>query len=150
MCYSNIILINKFKGKSMSSFGFGATLKIGTFTVSDMINISGPGISADTHDTTTHDTTNNYRTFIKGLVDSGEMTVDAYFDYDKNGYTSSELIATTTLQSVTLIMPTSPSRTIFTCNGHVTGMESATPIDNLIGNSITIKISGKPNIAKTV
>jgi len=134
----------------MASFGFGATLKLGTFTVSDMTNIGGPGMSADTLDTTVHDSTDNYRTFIKGLIDAGELSVDCYYDYDKNGYTATVLLATSTLQSVTLIIPTSPSRTIFTCNGHVTGCEPATPVDDLIGNSITIKISGKPNVAKTV
>ena len=133
----------------MSHFGFGATLNIGGFTVSDMTNISGPGCSADTLDTTTHDTTNNFRTFIKGLIDAGELGVDVYYDYDKNGYTVSVMLATTTLQSVTLVMPTTPSKTTFYCNGHVTGYEPATPIDDLIGMSITIKISGKPTIAKT-
>lgn len=133
----------------MSSFGFGATLNIGGFTLSDMTSIGGPGFSADTLDTTTHDSSNNFRTFIKGLIDAGELSVDAYYDYDKNGYTMSVMLATTTLQSVTLVMPTTPSKTTFYCNGHVTGYEPITPIDDLIGMSITVKISGKPVIAKT-
>lgn len=133
----------------MSSFGFGATLNIGGFTLSDMTSIGGPGFSADTLDTTTHDAANNFRTFIKGLIDAGELSVDAYYDYDKNGYTMSVMLATTTLQSVTLVMPTSPSKTTFYCNGHVTGYEPTTPMDDLIGMSITVKISGKPVIAKT-
>lgn len=132
----------------MSSFGFGATLKIGTFTVSDMVSIGGPGFSADMLDSTTHDNADNFRTFIKGLIDAGELGVDAYYDYDKNGYTVSVLLATTTLQSVTLTIPTTPSKTVFTCNGHVAGYEPNTPIDDLIGMSITIKISGKPALSK--
>lgn len=132
----------------MSSFGFGGTLKIGSFTVSDMTNISGPGFSADMMDSTTHDTTDNFRTFVKGLIDAGELSVDAYYDYDKNGYTVSVLLATTTLQSVTFTMPTTPSKTVFTCNGHVAGYEPTDPVDDLIGMSITIKISGKPALSK--
>ena len=134
----------------MSSFGYGGTLNIGGFTVSDMTNISGPGFSADMMDSTTHDASDNFRTFVKGLIDAGELSVDAFYDYDKNGYTVSVLLATTTIKSVTFTMPTSPSRTVFTCNGFVSAYEPTDPVDDLIGMSITIKISGKPTISKTV
>jgi len=132
----------------MSHFGFGTTLNIGGFTVSETTNIGGPGFSADMIDSTTHDSTTIFRTFIKGLIDSGELSVDAFYDYDSNGYTVSALLATTTLQSVTLTLPTTPSKTVFYCNGHVAGYEPAAPHDDLIGMSITVKISGMPVLAK--
>lgn len=132
----------------MSHFGFGGTLNIGGFTVSEMTNISGPGMQADTIDSTVHNNPDIFRTFIKGLIDAGELGVDAYFDYDSNAYTTSILLATTTLQSVTLTLPTSPSKTQFSCNGHVTGYEPTDPLDDLIGLALTVKISGKPVISK--
>jgi hypothetical protein len=132
----------------MPNFGFGGTLNVGGFTISDMTNISGPGMSADTIDSTTHNSTSIFREFIKGLIDAGELSVDAYFDYDSNGYTCSVLMATRTLQSVTFTMPTTPSKTQFVCNGHITGYEPTDPLDDLIGLAITIKVSGQPTIAK--
>lgn len=134
----------------MPDFGFGATVLLGTTnTVSEMTTITPPGFSADTIDSTTHDTTTIFREFIKGLVDSGEINLEGFFkqaDY----LTIYTLMATRTLQSVTIIMPTTPSRTKFECNGHVTGMETDDPIDDLIPASYVIKISGKPTITKTV
>lgn len=132
----------------MANFGFGGTLKVGSFTVSEMTNISGPGMQADTIDSTVHNNTDIFRTFIKGLIDAGELSVDCYFDYTSNAYTASVLLATTTLQSVTLTLPTSPSKTQFVCNGHVTGYEPTDPLDDMIGLALTIKISGAPVIGK--
>ena len=100
----------------MADSGYGGTLKIGGFTVSEMTNIGGMGGSADMLDSTTHDSTTRYREFVKGLIESGELSIDAYFEYD-NAYTVSELLATTTLQSVTVTYPSKPSATQFVCNG---------------------------------
>jgi len=58
------------------------------------------------------------------------------------------LMATRTLQSVTIIMPTTPSRTVFYSNCHVTGLETDDPIDDLIPVTYTLKVSGKPVIEK--
>lgn len=132
----------------MAHSGFGGTLNIGGFTVSQMTNIGGMGGQADMLDSTVHDSSTRFREFIKGLIESGELSIDAYFDYDSNAYTVSELLATTSLQSVTLTYPTLPSATQFACNGHVSGYESSDPFDDLIGLSITVKISGKPTISK--
>ena len=131
----------------MADSGYGGTLNIGGFTVSQMTNIGGMGGSADMLDSTTHDSTTRYREFVKGLIESGELSIDAYFEYD-NAYTVSELLATTTLQSVTVTYPSKPSATQFVCNGHVSSYEATDPFDDLIGLSISIKISGKPSISK--
>lgn len=131
----------------MADSGYGGTLKIGSYTVSEMSNIGGMGGSADMLDSSTHDNTTRFRTFVKGMIESGELSIDTYFNYD-NAYTISELLATTTLQSVTLTYPTKPSATQFICNGHVSSYEATDPYDDLMGMSINISISGKPTITK--
>jgi predicted secreted protein len=131
----------------MADSGYGGTLVIGGFTISQMTNIGGMGGAADMLDGTTHDSTTRYREFVKGLIESGELSVDAYFEFD-NAYTVSELLATTSLQSITLTYPTTPSATQFVCNGHVSSYEAADPFDDLMGLSISIKISGKPSISE--
>ena len=131
----------------MADSGYGGTLKIGSYTVSEMSNIGGMGGSADMLDSSTHDNTTRFRTFVKGMIESGELSIDTYFNYN-NAYTISELLATTTLQSVTLTYPTKPSATQFVCNGHVSSYEATDPFDDLMGMSINIKISGKPSISE--
>lgn len=131
----------------MADSGFGGTLNIGGFTVSQMTNIGGMGGQADMLDSTTHDSSTRFREFVKGVIESSELSIDAYFAYS-NAYTVSELLASTTLQSVTLTYPTTPSATRFTCNGHVSGYEATDPFDDLMGLTINVKISGKPTISQ--
>ena len=43
-------------------------------------DISGPGLSADTIDVTTHDSPGAVREFIKSLIDAGEISFDLAWD----------------------------------------------------------------------
>jgi predicted secreted protein len=42
--------------------------------------MSGPNLTAGTYDSTSHDTTGGYKTFITGLKDAGEVTFKLFFD----------------------------------------------------------------------
>lgn len=132
----------------MADFGWGGTIKFGTTnTISELTTITPPSFSADTVDSSTHDMADIFRTFIKGLIDAGEVSLEGF--YKQSDYlTVYALLATRTLQSVTIIMPTTPSKTVFYCNGHVTGLETEDPIDDLIPVTYTVKVSGKPTIEK--
>jgi Lambda phage tail tube protein, TTP len=132
----------------MADFGYGGTVKFGTTnTISELTTITPPNFSADTVDSSTHDMTTIFRTFIKGLVDAGEIALEGF--YKQADYLLVyDLVATRTLQSVTIIMPTTPSRTVFYSNCHVTGLETDDPIDDLIPVTYTLKVSGKPVIEK--
>lgn len=132
----------------MSDFGFGGTVLFGTTnTISELTTITPPNFSADTVDSSTHDMSDIFRTFIKGLVDAGEINLEGF--YKQADYlTIYTLMATRTAQSVTIIMPTTPSRTVFYCNGHVTGLETDDPIDDLIPVTYVVKVTGKPVISK--
>lgn len=134
----------------MADFGFGGTVLFGTTnTISELSTITPPNFSADTIDSSTHDMSDIFRTFIKGLVDSGDISLEGF--YKQADYlTVYALVATRTLQSVTIIMPTTPSRTVFYCNGHVTALETDDPIDDLIPVKYSVKVSGKPTISKIV
>lgn len=132
----------------MSDFGYGGTIKFGTTnTISELTTITPPNFSADTIDSSTHDMSNIFRTFEKGLVDAGDIGLEGF--YKQSDYLLIyNLLATRTLQSVTIIMPTTPSRTVFYCNGHVTALETDDPIEDLIPVTYTVKVSGKPVIEK--
>jgi predicted secreted protein len=125
------------------SFGNGGTLKIGTTTVSELTSVAAPNYSADTIDTTTHNCTDKFRTFVKGLIDAGEIPVEGNFSYTEYAVVYAAMV-TTTQQSIAITIPTSPSVTTFACNGYVTGLECDDPHDDKVSFTATCKISGKP------
>jgi predicted secreted protein len=126
-------------------FGNGGVMKIGSTTVSEVTNISPPGFSADAIDTTTHNNSTRFREFVKGLIDPGEVSIEGNFNYTDYA-TVYAAMATTSLQSITITVPTSPSTTTFVCNGILTALEVADPHDDKVSFNATAKISGKPTI----
>lgn len=129
-------------------FGNGGTLKFGTTqTVSELTNITGPGYAADSLDNTTHDNNDRFRTFIKGLIDAGAFSVEGLLK-NENFDILEGIAATTTIQSVTVTMPTEPSVSQFEVNGFIENLELSDPFDDLMEFSCDIKISGKPTYSK--
>ena len=129
------------------TLGNGATFLIGTTTVTELTNISAPNFSSDDIDMTTHNSSDLFREFEKGLTDPGEITIEGnmnYTDYD-TVYASA---ITTSMQSLTINLPTSPSVTQWIANGYIKGFESDVPHDDKIGFSATAKVSGLPTMQK--
>ena len=133
----------------MPDLGFGATLVIGGFTVTDMTEVGAPGWTADTVESTNHSNSDYFKTYVKGLIDAGSIPISGYLSY-ANANTCTVLVETRTLQSVTVIFPTTPSRTQFACSGHMTKFETSAPVDGLMEFSAEIQVSGKPTLSKVV
>lgn len=129
------------------SFGNGATLVLGSTTVSEITKVSSPGFKADTIDTTTHNNSDKFRTFIKGLTDGGEITVEGNMNY--TDYNTLYVMATTlSAYTATVTVPTTPSSSQWVASTLLTGLESGAPHDDKIDFSATLKVSGKPTFAK--
>lgn len=132
----------------MPEFANGATLKFGTTkTVTELTMISSPVYDADDLDTTTHNNTDRFRTYIKGLIDAGEIDFEG-FGNNADIDILEPLAGTTTEQSVTITVPTDGSVTKFECNGYLKSFEVGAPHDDLIEMNGTIKVSGKPTYSK--
>lgn len=145
----------------MPVYGQGTLLQMGDAatptevftTIAEVRDITGPSISRDTLETTSHDTS-DYRTFIGGLADGGEVSFDIQFGpavtthIDTSGLlsklVSSSLPTTTT--NFRIVMPGSKR---WNFAGIVTGFEMSAPIGDLLMASVTIKISGKPSLTAT-
>jgi hypothetical protein len=128
-------------------FANGSTFKLGSNTVSEITNISGPNFSSDTLDDTTHNNSDKFRTFKKGLTDAGEISIEGYLDYaDYN--TLEDAASTTSQYTATITMPTSPSVTKWEASVYVTGLEEEAPFDGLLGFSATMKVTGKPTLSQ--
>jgi predicted secreted protein len=124
---------------------FGTAFKVGTYTVGKLNSIGGLEISADTIETTTLDATNNYRTFIQGLKDGGEVSLSGYLDpTDTNGqkalYTA---LDAGTVLSCGIVFPTALS-----CNwafsAVVTAFNTGAELEDMVSFEGTLKVSGKP------
>lgn len=135
---------------------FGTTLRLGGTTAStgtaiaQVTNISGPGLSADTIDVTSHDSTTGYRQFLQGLKDGGEVTLD--INYDPTGATHKNTsggllyeFEQGTQNNYALVFSDS-STTVWVLPAIVTGFEPSAPMDNKLSASVTLKISGKPTL----
>lgn len=132
----------------MAISGFGTSLKIGAVAVAEILDVSGPSLSLETIDVTSHNSLEAWREYIAGLLDAGEITFD--INYVPTAVTHKNaaggllyLLATRASQAFTL---TFPDTTAWTFNGFVTGFEPSAPVDDKLSASITIKISGKPTL----
>jgi len=132
----------------MGAFANGTVLTIGS-AIAELKSISGPSISADTLDTTTHDSTDGFRTFIPGLKDGGEISIDGNLtDATESNVLIGLLEAGTVTVGATIDLPTETPMT-FTFDCIVTAYETTEPHDGLLGFSATLKVTGKPVLAAT-
>ena len=107
-------------------------------------NISGPGVTANDVDTTTLDSSSNYRTFACGLLDPGEVTFGTV--YDSTSLMHSRLayyMGQKTAKTFTVYHGSSSSDTdAFVA--YVKGMSREIPLDDVISCDFTLKVTGKP------
>jgi predicted secreted protein len=129
------------------TFANGAIFKIGSTTISEITSISAPNLSAETIDVTTHSSAGQYREFIKGLRDGGEISVEGNFT---TASASATIVAleTSSAQTVTIDYPTSPSVTRFTATVLATAFGMEAPVDGVIPFSATFKVSGRPTLGQ--
>lgn len=129
---------------------FGTLLKRAGTTIAQVQNISGPGLSLDTEDVTTHDQATAWEEVVGTILRSGEVTLDIVYDPNhathKNaaGGLLADLAARTSV-SYTLIFPSSGTVT-WTFTALVTGFEPSAPYDGALTASVTLKLTGAPTL----
>ena len=111
-----------------------------------VISITGPGLSADVIDVTSHDSTNAWEESVVGILRSGEVTMEIVWDpadaFYKNAGTGllADFIARA---SITLTLVFSDTATTeWTFSAFVTGFEPSAPHDDKLGASVTFKPTG--------
>jgi predicted secreted protein len=135
----------------------GTLLKIGdgaateAFTsIAEVTNISGPSLSLDTIEVTSHDTSSGWREYIGGLLDAGEVSFDINFvpTNATHSFTSGLIkdLKNRTLRNFKLVFPDT-SNTTWAFAALVTAFDCSEAIDDVIKGSITLKLSGQPTLA---
>lgn len=104
--------------------------------------VTAPALTRTAIDTTHMGSASDYRTFIPGLIDPGEITLDIYFDAKQT--LPVEDGAAGDLDTLTL---TFPDASTWTCSGFTTGYSPAIPMDDAMTCTLTFKVSGKPTLA---
>ena len=123
-------------------FAIGTTNSTGL--IANLTGISGPSISADTIDVSSHDSADAYRTFVVGLIDGGEISLEGNLITAAAGNRIMTVINDRTTQACIVKFPNAVK---WTFAGIPTGFETDAPHDGKIGFSASVKVSGKPTLA---
>lgn len=133
---------------------FGTTLKrggVGGTAIAQVENISGPELSLDTEDVTTHDSTGGWEEHVGTILRSGEVTLDILYDPNhathKNaaGGLISDLVSRVS-QTYALTFPSSPAVS-WSFSALVTAFSPESPVDGALRASVTMKVTGQPTLA---
>jgi len=119
--------------------------------IGEVVNISGPSMSAGTIDVTSQDSTD--REFIGDtLADGGEVTFDCnYKNADAGQKELFTLLKSGAKQTFTLIFSDGATTgTTFTITGIVTGVSYDAQLGSNYKVSITVKVAAMPTIADAV
>lgn len=134
----------------MATFSMGTKLFIGANSIAELTEISGLELSADTLDTTTLDNSNNYRTFIQGMKDAGEVSMSGFFNpADTLGQKAIyDLFVAGTVSSFSIVFPSAMGAS-WTFSGVVTGVTTGSSMEDLVSFEATVKVSGVPSLNLT-
>lgn len=129
----------------MSKFSsWGCVLKRGATTIAQVRDIGGPGLSMDTLDVTTHDSTDAWREFVGGLKDGGEVSLELVWDPDN----ASQTLLRTDLDGRTVstwsITFVDPTPAVVTFSALVTQFEPSANVEDELTVSATLKVTGEP------
>ena len=120
--------------------------------IAQIQSISGPGLSLDTEDVTSHDSAGGWEEVVGTILRSGEMTMDLVYDPaddshdDAGGLGLVHRMDARQLSAYKVTFPDSGG-TIWYFNGYVTGFEPSMPHDGALTASATIKLTGAPILA---
>lgn len=125
-------------------FGYRSIVATSTGEIGQLTNITGPGTDAADVDTTTMDSSSNFRTFVSGLIDPGEMTLSVMYDPALASHKTLYRAQQNRTQKVfTVYHGSSTGDTdVFTAGVKSVGREI--PMDNMITCDFSLKVTGKP------
>jgi predicted secreted protein len=108
-------------------------------------NISGPGLSADTEDITTHDSTGAWEEHVVTILRTGELSVDIVYDpaAATHGVTTG-LVAMLEAGYPVGFSLVFPAPVTWAFAAVVTGFEPSAPHDGALTASVKMKLTGAP------
>ncbi|SMC38602.1 cadherin-like beta sandwich domain-containing protein [Papillibacter cinnamivorans] len=133
---------------SNATFGAGGVFAWNSHTIGEVDTIGGVNVKADTVEATTHQSANNFKEYILGLLDTDEITIEGNFyagDTDGQIAFLTDLYARTG-RTATITFPT-VTGTAWTITALPTGFSTQPPINDKIRFTLSIKPTGKPTMS---
>lgn len=129
---------------------FGIALKKGGTAYAQAKSISGPGMSLDTEDVTSHDSTGAWEEVVGTILRSGEISMDIVYDpaHATHKYAAGGVIydfVQRTAIALTLVFPDAATTT-WSFNALVTGFEPQGPVDGALTATVKFKLTGQPTL----
>ncbi|MGW0942901.1 phage tail tube protein [Streptomyces sp. NPDC002623] len=119
--------------------------------IASVEDLSGPSRSRNMIDVSAHDSPDNYREFVKGMKDGGEVT--ATINYRPGETTHQDLDADfeeDELRDYQLVMlPGDDDEHTWNFSAGISNISDEFPLDDKMGREVTFKISGKPTLTAT-
>jgi len=126
--------------------GFGTQLQrfngSAFVAIASVTSISGPGLSRETIDVTAHDSPDGWMEFLGGLKDGGEVS----FDINRRPAVHDVLVDDFDDTEPRSYRVEWVSGTAWTVDAILTGYEPDSPYDDKLSASVTLKVTGKPNV----
>jgi hypothetical protein len=126
--------------------GFGATLAYDSdgmptwVDIAAVRNMEGPALLCETIDSTTHDESAGYRSYIEGLRDSGDVTMEIAYDPAAASHAWLHATGRGTIKAYRLTFPDTGATT-WSFSGLVTSFTPKEPVDGLMTADVTIKVT---------
>lgn len=129
-------------------FGYGSVLQVTTTTgdaaIGQVTSIDGPGVDFPEVDTTTMDSSSNYRTSVPGLGEPGDVTIGLMYDPTATAVKRlTYYMGQRSVKGFKLYHGTS-SADEDTFNAWVKSLGRAIPMDGMITADLTLHVTGKP------
>lgn len=128
---------------------YGTTFSWNSVSVAGLTSIGGVDLSADQVDVTSHLSTNGYDEVVLGVLRSGEISIEGFFDYTDTAGQHAMLtdFNAKTARTWLITFPAATGST-WTGSGYVVGLNiGPASIDGAIPFTARIKCTGKPTFA---
>jgi predicted secreted protein len=127
------------------------------FVIADLTNISGPTMSAEEIDVSSHDSTGYFREFVAGFLDGGEISLEGNLTVGGGTTDLNVAFGDRLTRSMVVVFPATGTATGSTAawlghwfkwmfEGTVTGLETAAPYDDKASFSASVRITGQPHL----
>lgn len=114
-----------------------------TFTpVADITTIDVLDVDVDSTDVSSHDSTGQWREFVAGMKDGGELSLELNYDPAVHG----TLFTAVGVEKSWQITLTDSGAATVTFAGFINGFQSQAPYDDKLAATVTIKVSGAVTI----
>lgn len=119
------------------------TATTATVQLANITSITPPGLSVDSIDTTTMGGTSHVRSFIPGILDPGEMSLEMNWELgDATDALIRAMMKGRETRYMEIRFPQLADTPVFGGRGFFTGFEPGVPLDDKMTGSATVKCAG--------